>query len=154
MNSLSYIPVLFLPRWWVAAYRAVSSSISYYRRVIVSGANSRFQVCVLQQVCEWEHDSMNGWCSIAETTMVHCWHKMAAAIIFQSTLAASETLICSIHYSNRFSGGESGGGYYYDSVHTTQRCVCKYHNTILIQWTGTTSTFVTDKLMHWNNELL
>ena len=48
----------------------------------------------------------------------------------RSALAASETLIGSIHYSIRFSGGII-------TIACIRRCVCKYHNNILIQWTGT-----------------
>ena len=38
--------------WLLITPNRAVSSISYYRRVIFSGANSRLQVCVLQQVCE------------------------------------------------------------------------------------------------------
>ena len=44
----------------------------------------------------------------------------------RSALAASETLIGSIHYSIRFSGGII-------TIACIRRCVCKYHNNILIQ---------------------
>ena len=164
MNSLSDITVHFSPSLMGGCLSPLTGPypiflitegvIFFWRKFSVSGVCSAV-FCNRVTICD-HAQSMNGWCSIAETTMVHRWHKMAASIIFRSTLVASETLICSIHYSNRFSGGESGCGYYYvhTTSNTTRRCVCKYQNTILIQWTGTTSTFVTDKLMHWNNELL
>ena len=44
----------------------------------------------------------------------------------RSALAASETLICSVHYSNWLIGGGNGVGYYYDYGIIMTACIHRH----------------------------